>query len=113
MFILALFQTAPVTPGDPARPVGVRGDRFQIFVPQGWKTLRDGAAVLLEHSSGASLLIQRTERTTNLADLARHQAERIMMPLGFAKLGDPRQFKDKHDEWVQYEIYGNRLDEPH
>ena len=32
-----------------------------------------------------------------------------MTPLGFAKLGEPRHFKDTHDEWVQYEIRGNRL----
>ena len=32
-----------------------------------------------------------------------------MNPLGFAKLGEPRYFKDAHDEWVQYEIQGNRL----
>ena len=32
-----------------------------------------------------------------------------MSPLGFAKLGEPRFFKDSHDEWVQYEIVGNRL----
>ena len=32
-----------------------------------------------------------------------------MTPLGFAKLGEPRSFKDSHDEWIQYEIRGNRL----
>ena len=32
-----------------------------------------------------------------------------MAPLGFAKLGEPRFFKDNHDEWVEYEIRGNRL----
>jgi hypothetical protein len=91
----------------------VRGDRFQIMVPQGWKTLNDGGFVLLQHSSGASLLVQRIDRTNNLNDYARRQAERIMMPLGFAKLGEPRQFKDTRDEWVQYEIVGNRLSDPH
>jgi hypothetical protein len=113
--ILALLQAAqtPATPAASGGPLGVRGDRFQIIVPQGWKTLRDGSSVLLEHSSGASLLIQRTERNGSLADLARRQAERIMMPLGFARLGEPRQFKDTHDEWIQYEIFGNRLDERH
>jgi hypothetical protein len=87
----------------------VRGDRFQIAVPQGWKTLYDGGYVLLEHTSGASLLVQRITRQANLQDYAQHQAERIMAPLGFAKLGEPRSFKDTHDEWVEYEIRGNRL----
>ena len=32
-----------------------------------------------------------------------------MTPLGFAKLGEARYFKDVHDEWVEYEIRGNRL----
>ena len=42
---------------------------------------------------------------------AQQQAERVMLPLGFAKLSEPRYFKDVHDEWVQYEILGNRLSE--
>jgi hypothetical protein len=79
------------------------------MVPQGWKTLNDGGFVLLEHSSGASLLVQRVDRATNLKDYAHRQAERGMMPLGFAKLGEPRAFKEGRDEWVQYEIRGNRL----
>ena len=32
-----------------------------------------------------------------------------MTPLGFAKLGEPRHFKGATEEWVQYEIRGNRL----
>src|SRR5262249_43334268 len=86
-----------------------RGDRFQIAVPQGWKTLNEGGFVLLQHSSGASLLVQRITRPANLQEYAQRQAERIMAPLGFAKLGEPRSFKDTHDEWVQYEIRGNRF----
>jgi hypothetical protein len=104
--IFALFQAAP----SPAPTV--RGDRFQILVPQGWKVLNAGGYVLLEHSSGASLLVQRVNRATNLQEYAQQQAERIMAPLGFAKLGDPKVFKNTHDEWVQYEIRGNRLNEP-
>ena len=34
-----------------------------------------------------------------------------MTPLGFAKLGDPQHYKNGSDEWVQYEIRGNRLSE--
>src|SRR5438034_3514714 len=104
--ILAVLQTAQVpTP----LPAPVRGDRFQIIVPQGWKTLNGGTDVLLEHSTGASLLVRRVTQTKNLSDYAHQQAERVMTPLGFAKLGEPRLFKDTHDEWVQYEIQGNRL----
>jgi hypothetical protein len=90
-------------------PAPVRGDRFQIIVPQGWKTLNGGGDVLLEHTTGASLLVRRVTQTKNLTDYAQQQAERVMNPLGFAKLGEPRYFKDAHDEWVQYEIQGNRL----
>ena len=90
-------------------PAPVRGDRFQLIVPQGWRTLNGGGDVLIEHSTGASLLVRRIAQTKNLPDYAQHQAERVMTPLGFAKLGEPRFFKDNHDEWVEYEIRGNRL----
>ena len=98
----------------PASPVAARGDRFQLVVPQGWKLLNEGASVLLEHSSGASLLVQRAARTTNLAEYARRQAERIILPLGFASLGEPQSSKDVGpSEWIQYEIIGNRITERH
>src|SRR4051812_43003627 len=80
-----------------------------MIVPQGWRTLTGGGDVLLEHTTGASLLVRRITQTKNLTDYAQQQAERVMAPLGFAKLGEPRFFKDAHDEWVQYEIQGNRL----
>jgi len=106
LLLLTMLQVAqapsPVSPS-------VRGDRFQIIVPQGWKTLNDGGFVLLEHSSGASLLVQRIDRPSSLPDFAQRQAERVMLPLGFATLGEPRSFKEGKDEWVQYEIRGNRL----
>ena len=106
LFLLSvLLQAAQI----PAASPSVRGDRFQLVVPQGWKTLNEGSFVLLEHSSGASLLVERITRPTNLANYAQRQAERVMAPLGFAKLGEPRVFKDSHDEWVQYEITGNRI----
>lgn len=95
-----------------ASPLGqVRGDRFQILVPQGWRTLNGGGDVLIDHTTGASLLVRRIAQTKNLKEYAQVQAERVMTPLGFAKLGEPRFFKDGHDEWVQYEIRGNRLSE--
>src|SRR6266566_8686961 len=95
----------------PQPPTPVRGDRFQIAVPQGWKVLISGDDVVLQHSSGASLLLLRAATTTKLNDFAERQAERIMTPLGFAKLGEPQHFKGTKEEWVQYEIRGNRLSE--
>jgi hypothetical protein len=89
----------------------VRGDRFQIVVPQGWKVLNAGDDVILQHSSGASLLLLRATPTAHLEDFAERQAERIMAPLGFAKLGEPQHYKNGNDEWVQYEIRGNRFAE--
>ena len=115
VFILALIagllQDVSSPPPDP--PPAVRGDRFEIVVPQGWKTLNTGGFVLLQHESGASLLVQRIIRTANLTDYARRQAERIMAPLGFAKLSDSLHFKDTNEEWVQFEIVGNRISDPH
>ncbi len=106
LLIFAAFQVS-----QPSAPV--RGDRFQIAVPQGWKILNAGGDVVLEHSTGASLLLLRASPTTNLEDFAARQAERIMTPLGFAKLGEPQHFKTtrSNDEWVQYEIHGNRFTE--
>jgi hypothetical protein len=98
LLILAAIQVATV-----------RGDRFQIAVPQGWKTVEDGGTVLIVHTTGASVLVLRSTLPRNLQDYAQRQAERIMAPLGFATLGEPRYFKDTHDEWVEYEIRGNRL----
>jgi hypothetical protein len=106
LLLLTMLQVAQVQ--SPISP-SVRGDRFQIIVPQGWKALNEGGFVLLEHASGASLLIQRINRPSNLPEYAQRQAERVMLPLGFATLGEPRSFKEGNDEWVQYEIRGNRL----
>jgi hypothetical protein len=109
LLIVAVLQTASTTPPAAApAPVTVRGDRFQIAVPQGWKVLTSDADVILAHTSGASLLIVRVEAAKNLSEYAQQQAERIMSPLGFAKLSDPRNYKDAHDEWVEYEIRGTR-----
>jgi hypothetical protein len=107
ILFLAALQAAPSAPPAPVSGTA-RGDRFQIAVPQGWKVLTADTDVLLEHSSGASLLIIRVETTPNLSEYAQKQAERIMSPLGFAKLSEPRSYKDGHDEWVEYEIRGNR-----
>lgn len=106
--LLLIFTALQVS--QPATPV--RGDRFQIAVPQGWKVLNAGDEVVLQHSSGASLLLLRATPAANLQDFAERQAERVMAPLGFAKLGEPQHFKGPNEEWVQYEIRGNRLDEP-
>jgi hypothetical protein len=109
LLVFVIVQAAQT----PAPPPSARGDRFQIMVPQGWKTLYDGGYVLLEHSSGASVMVERINRTTNLLDYAQRQAERIMSPLGFAKMAEPKHFKDTRDEWVQYEILGNRISDRH
>jgi len=111
LLILAVLQAAAVTPpadATAAAPATVRGDRFQIAVPQGWKVLTSDADVVLVHTSGASLLIVRVEATRNLSEYAQQQAERIMSPLGAAKLSEPRNYKDVRDEWVEYEIRGTR-----
>src|SRR5262249_24111827 len=47
----------------------------------------------------------------HLEEFAEKQAERIMSPLGFAKLGEAQHYKKGNEEWVQYEIRGNRLSE--
>jgi hypothetical protein len=73
--------------------------------------LNAGGDIVLEHSSGASLLLLRASLTGRLEDFAQRQAERVMAPLGFAKLGEPQHFKATNEEWVQYEIRGNRLSE--
>jgi len=106
---LLIFLTVLQISQEPLAIPAVRGDRFQIFVPQGWRTLNDGGYVLLEHSSGASLFVQRIIKPNNLPEYAQRQAERVMLPLGFARLGEPQSFKYGRDEWIQYEIRGNRL----
>jgi hypothetical protein len=73
--------------------------------------LSTGEDILVEHSTGASILVRRISPTKNLMEYAQLQAERVMAPLGFAKIGEPRNFKEGRDEWVQYEIQGNRLAE--
>jgi hypothetical protein len=105
--LLLIFTTLQVS----QPTASVRGDRFQIAVPQGWKVLIAGNDIVLEHSSGASLLLLRATPASNLENFAERQAERIMAPLGLAKLGEPQHFKGANQEWVQYEIRGSRLDE--
>ena len=109
MTILLLILAAVQVSEQASAPV--RGDRFQIAVPQGWRVLNAGDDIVLEHSSGASLLLLRASLTGRLEDFAQRQAERIMTPLGFATLGEPQHFKATNEEWVQYEIRGNRLSE--
>ena len=107
--LVLIFAALQVS--QPQTSTAVRGDRFQIAVPQGWRILNAGSEVVLEHSMGASLLLMRAAPTSNLDGFAQRQAERIMAPLGFAKLGEPQHFKGANQEWVQYEIRGNRLTE--
>ena len=86
----------------------VATDSNSSFLKVG-KTLNEGGFVCSSIPTGASLLVQRITRPANFSDYALHQAERIMMPLGSRSSRDPRALKDSHDEWVQYEIRGNRL----
>lgn len=110
VFIAVLLQAAPPpTTAPQITTASVRGDKFQILVPQGWKTLNDGGFVLLGHTSGASVLFQRASRAGSLSDFAQRQAERVMLPLGFATIGQPTSFKDTREEWIQYDIRGKRL----
>src|SRR5437868_11712569 len=103
--LLLIFTVLQASPP----PAPVRGDRFQIAVPQGWKVLNSGDDVILQHSSGASLLLLRATPAAHLEDFAEKQAERIMTHLGFAKLGDRRHYKNETTKWWQYEIDGTGL----
>jgi len=87
----------------------VRTRTFQIMAPQGWVVVTTSGAILLNHASGASVFVNKSSQTENLKSYARRSAERIMAPLGFAKLQEPRHFAGNGQEWVQYEIRGNRL----
>jgi hypothetical protein len=103
-FLLQNVQPAPTRP--------VRSDRLEIIVPQGWQTTESGGGLIsLRHSTGASLLVRRIASVKDLATYASQEAERVMNPLGFAKLGPPKHFTDSNAEWVEYEIVGNRLAE--
>src|SRR2546429_5991369 len=96
VLILAALQIAQTS-----APSTARGDRFQMAVPQGWKILTSGNDVVIEHSTGASLLVLRTEPVKNLAEYAQQQAEPVMSWLGFANLGNTRMFKHDHEEWIE------------
>jgi len=95
----------------PQSPQLVRTRAFQIMAPQGWVVVDTGGAILLNHATGASVMVVKLRQTENLESFARRSAERIMAPLGFAKLREPRRFAGNGEEWVQYEIFGNRLTE--
>ncbi len=109
---MVLLILAAVQVPQPGR-TAARGDRFQIMVPQGWKAVDEGALIFLEHETGATLTVRRAAPGRNsaatLERFAADSVERIMTPLGFAKLGAPRRSKQPDIESVQYEIRGNRL----
>src|SRR5262245_14492176 len=94
-----------------AAPVIVRGSGYEITIPYGWKALMVSVDALLEHSDGASLRITRPYLREEFRNLTRRTAERLAAPLGFAKIGEPRRFRDSSQEWVEYDIRGNRLAE--
>ena len=93
-----------------AQPPGqLRGRSFLIMAPHGWAVHEAGADAIFEHATGASLRVVRLRLLQKIDSFARDAAERVMRPLGFAKLGEPLRFQDSDQEWVQYEIRGNRL----
>ena len=102
LFLLALIQL-------PQSAQLVRSRTFQIMAPQGWVVVTTGGGILLNHVTGASVLVNKFRQRENLDSFARRSAERIMAPLGFAKLQEPRRFAGNGEQWVQYEIRGNRL----
>ena len=104
LFVLATIQISPS-----AQVVQTR--TFQIMAPQGWVVADTGGLIWLNHSTGASVMVLRSRQTEKLDSFARRGAERIMSPLGFAKFDEPRRFTGNGEEWVQYEIRGNRLSE--
>jgi hypothetical protein len=86
-----------------------RGRVPEISVPQGWTVQLSGLDLLVEHSSGASLRVVRRRLADDLQNVAARSADGIAYPLGFAEIGPPRHFVNGKEEWVQYEIRGNRL----
>lgn len=94
------------------QPAVIRGGDCEITVPYGWKALIVGcAAARLEHSAGASLRISRPRPSEDLDSFVGRAAERLATPLGFAKIAEPRHFRDSSQEWFEYDIRGNRLSE--
>ena len=83
-----------------------------LILPQGWsgKAIR-GELAWLEHSSGATLLVWSPRPTEDINAFAYRAVERLASPLGFVKIGEPRHFSDSNQEWVEYQIRGNRLTE--
>ena len=79
------------------------------ILPQGWTTpfIRDDSRV--EHISGASLTIMRRRSPDPFDTFTRRAVEGIARPLGFARIGEPRHFRDSNQRWVEYQVRGNRL----
>src|SRR5262249_59505707 len=96
LLIFAAIQAVQAPPPAPR----VRGDRFQVIVPQGWRTLNDGGVVFLGHSSGAALPVERIDRTTNLCAAAQRQAEGGIVPLRLPSNGGTRSFIHAHHSVV-------------
>lgn len=90
-------------------PTVIRGSDYEITVPYGWKALTVSGFARLEHSAGASLQITRPRPTEEFNSFVRRAAERLATPLGFAKIAEPRHFRDSSQEWFEYDIRGNRL----
>jgi hypothetical protein len=91
-------------------PAVVQRFGAEITVPHGW-TARDvnESFAMLEHTSGATLLVTKARPAQEFRAATNNRAERIANPLGFATIGTPRHFKNPDQEWFEYDIRGNRL----
>jgi hypothetical protein len=99
--LLTLALLLPVQ--RPARPPIAK-----IPVPQGWTAELNTFDLVIEHSSGAALKVLH-RRADDLDAFAQLGADRLASPLGFAQIGAPAHFNDGTEEWIQYEIRGNRI----
>jgi len=88
--------------------VVLNGD-YEITVPYGWTAEMVSRDAKLKHATGASLLVVNSRSTNDFRGFTEHAAEGFANPLGFATIGKPRHFSDSNQEWVEYDIRGNRL----
>ena len=84
----------------------------QPILPQGWTGLIfRGDLARLEHSSGATLNVARPRPSEDIDAHAYRTVERLASSLGFLRIGRPRHFIDSNQEWIEYDVRGNRLTE--
>jgi len=103
-FILLFVQLAQA-------PQIVRNGDYEITVPHGWKAEMVSRDARLKHTTGASLLIINSRTTNDFSSFTERMAEGVANPLGFATISKPRHFSNSNQEWFEYDIRGNRLDD--